>query len=89
MTIFSPDGCTYAGEITKAALLEYLKRLDDELLSSLHSSPPSISWFGEKWSVQKHLQTMISHEILHHGQLILYARVAEVTLPQSWEAWGE
>lgn len=88
-TIFSPEGCTYSGQITKTSLLEYLKRLDDELLSSLHSPPPSINWFGEIWSVERHLQAMISHEILHHGQLILYARVGGVKLPKSWEAWGE
>jgi uncharacterized damage-inducible protein DinB len=31
---------------------------------------------------------MLAHETLHHGQLILYARLLGKTLPPGWKAWG-
>jgi uncharacterized damage-inducible protein DinB len=88
-TVFSYNGCSLPGVITKPSLIEYLSRLDSELHAALVSPVSTIDWFGESWSIDRHLQAMISHEILHHGQLILYARIAKFKLPKSWEAWGE
>jgi uncharacterized damage-inducible protein DinB len=47
-----------------------------------------IDWFGEKWGLDQHLQALIEHEILHHGQLVVYLRTLDLKFPQSWEIWG-
>jgi len=31
---------------------------------------------------------MLAHEILHHGQWILYARLLKKQFPPGWKAWG-
>jgi hypothetical protein len=87
--VFSTINCTYTGAINQESLIEYLIKLDQILITALNSEIKTINWFGEAWSIEKHLQAMISHEILHHGQLILYAKISQFALPSSWNAWGE
>jgi hypothetical protein len=48
----------------------------------------TIGWDGKEVGVFQHLMRMASHEILHHGQWILYDRLMEKKLPLSWKAWG-
>jgi hypothetical protein len=48
----------------------------------------SINWDDDNIGVFQHLMRMAAHEILHHGQWILYARLMGKTMPPSWKAWG-
>ena len=86
---FSTAGCSFGEPITKHGLLDYLARMDTLLDEALLNPRTSIDWFGEDYTIERHLRALVQHEVLHHGQFILYARVAGLKLPSSWEAWGE
>jgi len=47
-----------------------------------------IDWFGDKLSLENHINALIQHEILHHGELVVYARTLELVFPKSWNIWG-
>lgn len=87
---FDYDHKRYRGGCSRDALKNYLKELDEELLRAIEQvdSSMSINWDDDNIGVFQHLMRMASHEILHHGQWILYARLMELKLPPSWKAWG-
>ena len=88
---FGTDGCTYDGDSTKANLIDYFQRLQDQhsvAFQGLDSSS-KIDWFGEPKSLDMHFVSLLTHETLHHGQLILYWRALEHKFPESWSDWGE
>ena len=80
----------YKGGCSKDALKTYLHELDRELLPVIEQMDwkMAINWDAENVGVLQHLMRMASHEILHHGQWILYARLLGIKLPPSWKAWG-
>ena len=80
----------YEGGCSKVALKTYLQDLDRDLLQVIEQVDwkMTINWEGEKVGVFQHLMRMASHEILHHGQWILYARLMGKKMPPSWNAWG-
>ena len=86
---FSTEGCSYAGAISKRGLIDYLSRMDILLAETVALGLTQVDWFGKLWSGERHLAALVSHEILHHGQLILYARASALRLPDSWKDWGE
>ena len=87
---FDYDHKRYRGSCSREALKNYLQELDRELLQAIEQVDwnMSIDWDGDNIGVFQHLMRMASHEILHHGQWILYARLMEKKLPPSWKAWG-
>jgi uncharacterized damage-inducible protein DinB len=48
----------------------------------------TIDWFGEPKSVGEHLMCLADHELLHHGQWIVYRRLLGGAFPKSWDQWG-
>jgi len=80
----------YRGGCSKNALRAYLRALDRELVQAVERADwnASIEWEGEMVSVFQHLMRMLAHEILHHGQWILYARLIGKEMPPSWNTWG-
>jgi len=80
----------YRGGCSKNALKAYLRALDRELVQAFEGvdSNATIGWEGEMVSVFQHLMRMLAHEILHHGQWIIYARLMGKQLPPGWKAWG-
>jgi uncharacterized damage-inducible protein DinB len=80
----------YRGGCSKSALKAYLRALDRELLQAIDrvNHDTKIDWNGEAVSVFQHLMRMVEHEVLHHGQWILYARVMKKNLPPGWKVWG-
>jgi uncharacterized damage-inducible protein DinB len=80
----------YQGGCSKEALRTYLRELDEELLRVVQrlDGTTTIDWDGKTVGVFRHLVRMASHEILHHGQWILYARLIGKEMPPSWKAWG-
>ena len=80
----------YRGGCSKNALRAYLRALDRELVQTVERVDwnATIEWEGEMASVFQHLMRMLAHEILHHGQWILYTRLMEKNLPPSCRVWG-
>jgi uncharacterized damage-inducible protein DinB len=78
------DGCS------KDSLKIYLQYLDRELIETIESLDwrITIDWDGNSVGVFQHLLRMHAHEILHHGQWILYTRLMGKMMPPSWKAWG-
>jgi hypothetical protein len=87
---FDYDHKRYRGGCSRDALKNYLQELDRELLRAIEQVDwsMSINWDDDNIGVFQHLMRMASHEILHHGEWILYARLMELKLPPSWKAWG-
>ncbi len=79
----------YSLENSKQKLLDFLQETDQDFLRLVEeNSGVEIDWFGEKWTLEQHLQALIEHEILHHGQLVVYLRTLNLKFPKSWELWG-
>ena len=80
----------YRAGCSQDGLRIYLQQLDQELLQAVGKLDwnMSIEWEGETATVFQHLMRMLAHEILHHGQWILYARLMGKKMPPSWKAWG-
>jgi hypothetical protein len=87
---FDYDHKRYRGGCSRDTLKNYLQEIDGELLRAIEHMDwnMSINWDGKDVGIFQHLMRMQSHEILHHGQWILYARLMELKLPASWKAWG-
>ncbi|HSX30688.1 MAG TPA: DinB family protein [Candidatus Saccharimonadales bacterium] len=45
----------------------------------------SVNWYGKQVSTAGHIYHLISHERLHHGQLISYFTLAGYELPQAFK----
>jgi len=81
-------------EQSRDDLEAYLRDLDDRLLAAVRALPPErlaapIAWEGEEVAVLTHLTRLLQHETLHHGMWALYARVADLPLPESWRrSWS-
>ncbi len=88
---FGTEGCTYEGDSSQVALTDYFQRLQRQHSSAFQSfdSSSKIDWFGEPKSLDLHFLSLLTHETLHHGQLILYWRAMGRDFPESWSDWGE
>lgn len=90
---FCYDGCSYAGGASKDALLQYFEVNSQRqvlLLKNINNQAEFfIDWFGEKTNLEMHFVRLLSHETLHHGQLIFYWKALSKSFPSSWSAWGE
>ena len=86
---FGIEGSSYFGGPSKANLLSYLATLDTKLAKCVASKGDSrIDWFGEQKSLGQHLMYLADHEVLHHGQWIVYRKLRGSNFPQSWAVWG-
>jgi len=87
---FGFAGASYAGDATKQALAQYLDHLDQRLESLINKGLPqkTVDWFGEPKPVVQHLLCLADHELLHHGQWIVYRRLLGGAFPHSWRMWG-
>ncbi len=79
----------YSVETSKMKLLEFLEEVNTEMLKLIEEKEDvKIDWFGEKLNLEEHLNSLIEHEILHHGELVVYIRVLDLKFPESWGVWG-
>jgi uncharacterized damage-inducible protein DinB len=87
---FGVEGASYTGGPSKESLIRYLVELDERINSLLDGNHQAISidWFGEKKSLSQHLLYLADHEILHHGQWIVYQKQLGGSFPKSWSVWG-
>jgi uncharacterized damage-inducible protein DinB len=86
---FSKYRRDYSIENLKQKLKLFLKEINDEMLKEIKKNPDAeIDWFEEKLDLKDHVNALIQHEILHHGELIVYIRTLGLKFPKSWEMWG-
>ena len=81
---------TYRDGPSRDALAAYLRSVDERLWRVLASVDEDldVDWDGERISIDVHLQRLIAHETLHHGQWVVYIRLTGGSFPPSWSAWG-
>jgi len=79
----------YSLENSKEKLKAFLEEINQEMLKLVEENQDAkIDWFGEEWDLKQHLKALIEHEILHHGELVVYIRTLGIKFPKSWELWG-
>ena len=80
----------YDGGASRDALCAYFDGLERRHRDTFAGPELSshIDWFGDAVARDIHLVRLISHETLHHGQLILYWHALGRDFPKSWESWG-
>lgn len=79
----------YSLENSKEKLKAFLTEINQEMLELIKENQEiKIDWFGEEWDIKDHIKALIEHEILHHGELIVYIRTLGLNFPESWELWG-
>lgn len=88
---FSYPDKRYRGGADREALLAYLRGLDEEMFALLEGVDwaRTIAWGSDEApDVAGHLQRLVEHEILHHGEWIVYVRLLGRGFPASWQLWG-
>lgn len=87
---FTPEGSIYPMDESKEAVRAYLTGLDQQMKELLVTVSPSapIEWPGERISVLDHLLRLLSHEMLHQGQWVVYMSLMGKAFPKCWEIWG-
>ncbi|MFW9875611.1 MAG: DinB family protein [Candidatus Thorarchaeota archaeon] len=87
---FSKYRRDYSIENSKLKLKQFLEEMDQKLSSYIEKNiNAEIDWGFAKVSLIEHLNLLIQHEILHHGELIVYIRSLGLKFPKSWEdIWG-
>jgi uncharacterized damage-inducible protein DinB len=73
---------------SKSKLRAHFKRMDDymvRILKQINEVNREIDWGLEKENpnVLEHLEFLIQHEILHHGQLVSFAYLFSLPIPES------
>ncbi len=75
---------------TKEELLEFLKKCDKEWIEAIRSRRMEeefvVVWPGFKKSLPVHITGLVSHERLHHGELIAYFTLAGIELPENFKS---
>ena len=68
---------------TKQGLASRFETLDKKLEESLISldGNEAIDWFGEAKSIYEHFASMISHEMMHIGQIIAFCYATGIHVP--------
>jgi len=69
---------TSASELT-----EKMKALDEKLESKIESisGDEYVMWFGEKRNIHQHICAMISHEMMHVGQVVAFCYAVGIAIP--------
>jgi len=86
---FGPPRRRSAGT-TATALAEYLRDVDADLRAAVAGAGPgtTIDWGGHTADLVEHVARLVSHELLHHGELVAYVRLLGRPFPSGWRIWG-
>jgi len=71
--------------LTSAAeLINKMKELDGELKLKLETinGDEYISWWGDERNIHQHICAMISHEMLHVGQVVAFCYAVNIKIPE-------
>ena len=81
---------TYRGGASSDDLAAYLRSVDDRMNRVLDSiaGDVEIDWGEERIPLDMHLDRLVAHETLHHGQWVVYLRLRGEPFPPTWSAWG-
>jgi len=65
-------------------LIKELKKLDEKLEKYVESlsGREVVNWFGEEKNIHQHLCAMISHEMMHVGQMVAFCYTVEIDIPE-------
>ncbi len=88
---FSYTGRHYRGGPDRAALLGYLRGLDEQMFATLARADwaRTVVWGpGDTPDLDGHLRRLVEHEVLHHGEWVVYVRLLGRAFPASWGLWG-
>ena len=80
---------TYRGGPSRDSLGAYLRAVDERMDEVLRTTDDDIEidWSGEPIPIGEHLQRLVAHETLHHGQWVVYVQLMGGSFPPSWAAW--
>ena len=74
---------------TKQLLIDLLVQSDKEWTEAVRNKRRDedfeIAWPGFKQSLINHITSLVSHERIHHGQLISYFTIAGFQIPQGFK----
>jgi uncharacterized damage-inducible protein DinB len=75
---------------TATALAEYLRDVDADLRAAVASAGPgaTIEWSGRSLDLAEHVARLVTHEVLHQGELVVYVRLLGRPFPRSWRIWS-
>ena len=64
-------------------IVHVMKKLDERMERQLEclNGDEFIDWFGEKKNIHQHLCAMISHEMMHVGQIVAFCYAVDITIP--------
>jgi hypothetical protein len=81
-----PRDCEYTGTFSKEELKVRLEKADQAVQAGVDTCPPDrvIDIFGNICSRVDLVQTMLHHELFHHGMFSVYAHEMKFDLPKDW-----
>jgi len=70
---------------TKDELLEQMAKFDEKMEQALEKCDGSeeVDWFGHNKSINEHISSMQSHEMMHLGQIIAFCHALSINIPQA------
>jgi len=73
-------------QLTSAVeLMSKMKALDEKLEAKLNSLTGSeyVNWFGKEYNIHQHICAMISHEMMHVGQVVAFCYAVNIVIPSA------
>jgi uncharacterized damage-inducible protein DinB len=80
----------YMGESGKDELRAAMEKADKAIREGIEACPPDrpIDIFGMQGSRADLIQTLLHHELFHHGQFSIFIHELKIDLPRDWrEFW--
>ncbi|MBN2044625.1 MAG: DinB family protein [Anaerolineales bacterium] len=80
------EGSVYKGLSTKVELKNGLEKADKAIQSGIAACPPDqpIDIFGVAGGRADLIQTLLHHELFHHGQFSVFSHELKFNLPKDW-----
>lgn len=81
-----PPDSAYPGTSPKTELQAALENADRAILAGIEACPPNraIDIFGSQCSRVDLVQTLLHHELFHHGMFSVFAYEMKFNLPRDW-----
>jgi hypothetical protein len=81
-----PPDSAYRGAKSKAELKADLQKADALVMENLNKCPPEreIEIFGNRCSRIDLVQTLLHHELFHHGMFSIFSYSMQFNLPKDW-----
>ena len=85
-TLKFTEGSIYTGESTREELRAGFQAADEAIFAGIEACPPDqpIDIFGVRGSRPDLVQTLLHHELFHHGQFSTFSYEMAFNLPKDW-----